>query len=75
MQTRVWNKANHVLVWFSARHFTDKWLVERVGTTLNITIIAFTISAQLQTTKLGYCIGNVAYKYKYSDILHRLNQT
>jgi len=47
------NKTNHVLVQFIANHFTDNRFIERVGATLNITIIAFTIAAQLQTTKLS----------------------
>ena len=45
-------KTNLKLAWCCVSHFLYKRLIKRVGPTLNITIIAFTIATQLQITKL-----------------------
>jgi len=45
---RLYIRTNLKLVQFSANQFADTLLVKRVGRTLNVTIIAFTIAAQLQ---------------------------
>ena len=47
------SKNYHEHEWFSADHFVDNNLVESVCFSLDITIIAFTVTAQLQNHSIA----------------------
>jgi len=70
--TRWCSKNYHEHEWFSADHFVDNNLVESVCFSLDITIIAFTVTAQLQ----NYSIASFAeITKKHNDILQWFDKT